>query len=546
MPRIDTENNKPIRKAMSVLCGIERPTEATAEATASNSYDNINGSVTGIPIYTKYMDLSQGGFLNDGTASPLDSNHAGIISNINAQGTSTLNLTLRYLNAGSESVAYAFYYDGTTLIKQQLDISTTSLVINGTEGRIQLVKIAVGPSWWFNNESLISCSVALRAVETRVDNPELQISDIEIIGYEPDDVLDRIALIGDNMPVYYTSGYPGDMAPIRKFYLSEPITWADKQLRLRAEDATKFLEDQYSGKYVGNSDDSGLGGGVSNYADTLHEMLNNSGIEHEYVNDLVDSSYSDGEPFFLPSNSKRSLLAQCVNLFRFMAHSGPCYINYTDAGRPTFKALTGKGRPVCRIKDYADLLIDTDRKIKRIEMDIPYADVGTSQNIETIQTAGTTIKEITDPYYSVATSKGSISLITPYKYKLTAEGDCTITGRPIRKYDPTDNESYTPCVVETIDGVDTVTLEEFWGMEDGASPEPGYVSSFWHALFYTLLARGVKKYSFTWRGDPRLQPRDYITLDVNGVDVDMTIESITLDHSDGGLTSQIVAREGLI
>lgn len=87
-------------------------------------------------------------------------------------------------------------------------------------------------------------------------------------------------------------------------------------------------------------------------------------------------------------------------------------------------------------------------------------------------------------------------------------------------------------------------------------------------LAYCVIKRSNKKGSFTWKGDPRMQPRDVFTLqrldyalmnedeeaitDESGnelygggaADV-CTIESITLQHSGGGLSAEITYRMGI-
>jgi hypothetical protein len=52
---------------------------------------------------------------------------------------------------------------------------------------------------------------------------------------------------------------------------------------------------------------------------------------------------------------------------------------------------------------------------------------------------------------------------------------------------------------------------------------------------------------FTWRGDPRLQPRDVITFyDLDGNTLYYTIESIETNYEEGGTLSTITARKGYV
>lgn len=195
------------------------------------------------------------------------------------------------------------------------------------------------------------------------------------------------------------------------------------------------------------------------------------------------------------------------------------------------------------ITELTDLTIETDRRIQEIQLNVYYVDVGSSQPIETVNTKGTSIRSTSDPYYSFSTSLGTISKITPYTYKLKANGDANVTGRPIRQYDPTDNDYWTPFKVGSMyPGVETITLNDFYGLQEGLS-QGGMYSSFWYNALMQLMTRGRSLYTFTWRGDPKLQPRDLLRVQTRGVYAKLTIESITLSHEGGGLVSQIVARE---
>ena len=53
--------------------------------------------------------------------------------------------------------------------------------------------------------------------------------------------------------------------------------------------------------------------------------------------------------------------------------------------------------------------------------------------------------------------------------------------------------------------------------------------------------------SFTWKGDPRMQPRDVVNFHrLDGTVEEITIESITLKHAEGGTTAEITYRKGVV
>ena len=62
-----------------------------------------------------------------------------------------------------------------------------------------------------------------------------------------------------------------------------------------------------------------------------------------------------------------------------------------------------------------------------------------------------------------------------------------------------------------------------------------------------LLERSNITGSFTWKGDPRMQPRDVINFHrLDGTVEEVTIESITLKHEGGGTSAEIVYRKGVV
>lgn len=65
--------------------------------------------------------------------------------------------------------------------------------------------------------------------------------------------------------------------------------------------------------------------------------------------------------------------------------------------------------------------------------------------------------------------------------------------------------------------------------------------------FKSLLNRSNETGSFTWKGDPRMQPRDVFTFHyIDGTTELRTIESINLKHEGGGTVAQITYRKGIV
>lgn len=98
------------------------------------------------------------------------------------------------------------------------------------------------------------------------------------------------------------------------------------------------------------------------------------------------------------------------------------------------------------------------------------------------------------------------------------------------------------------EGVKAEASETGWkgvvwaGRKDGTSmrllPDAGVKS---------LQNRNRETGSFTWKGDPRMQPRDVFRfVHLDGTEELRTIESISLKHEGGGTTAEIVYRKGVV
>ena len=67
------------------------------------------------------------------------------------------------------------------------------------------------------------------------------------------------------------------------------------------------------------------------------------------------------------------------------------------------------------------------------------------------------------------------------------------------------------------------------------------------AGFNSLMNRSNETGSFTWKGDPRLQPRDVFTFSFKDGSTELrTIETINLKHEGGGTISEITYRKGIV
>ena len=73
-----------------------------------------------------------------------------------------------------------------------------------------------------------------------------------------------------------------------------------------------------------------------------------------------------------------------------------------------------------------------------------------------------------------------------------------------------------------------------------------YMELFPNAAYESLLQRSNITGSFTWKGDPRMQPRDVVEFHrLDGTVEEITLENITLHHEGGGTYAEITYRKGV-
>lgn len=551
---IDEANTKILRPAMDVVVQVEINSAEISQLTATNAYSQGDvGQTDLIPIL---MDLSNGGFLNNGAAVPLGDDY--IVSRIG----SSLIITATTDSTKNLALTAIGYVDGAIKKWQtEADTNTTkTLTIPASDKRIIITSVVIGDIWRFDNSNLVECSGVLRGVETKVENPELQMSEIEIKAYMPNDITTDIGSIGTDHPILYTAGYPGDMSPVRKFYMSEQIEWENGVITIKGTDATRFLDDEFEGEILGHNSDRS--NGINLYINAIDDILTDSGIDHEFINEYAqyDKYYSDSPPLLIKKQSKRKVIAQAVNWLRADTSwyddmpTDEIYLNYVDAGIP--KLATGKLTQVKEINGISKPSIQIEPYITQIACTMLHVQV--SDSYETIEKVniganGSVIKEVSDPYYDFSASSGLAYRFSPYKYVFKNATSATISGKRIYESDKTDTLSFSPWIENRVtdkSGI-RVTLDDYndwFVLYFSTGPSSGYANDLRRDSMWAMFNRSNILYGFEYRGDPRLQPRDYIKADVDGSEtlVDMTIDSIEFSHESGGYKQKITARKGLV
>lgn len=546
MPTIAEENTKILRRSLDVIVGMDIPFVETDTVTASGEYSGASGQVNGNVQRPILMDLSNGGFLNDGNAIPLGDDTDGFVSQI---GTNLV-LTATALWSNTNDVIVIGYI-GDVLHKWTFSGSgkTRTITIPANTERIVVNRVVFGEAFWFDNASLISCNLSLRSVETKVDNPELQMSEIEFEGYEPNDITDVIGKIGTGYPIYYTSGYPGDMSPVRKFYLGEAVDFETNTVTIKGYDATYLLDEEYEGKCI-DAENNPNTGGLIGYTNEISKMLTAAGINHSFIqsSEYEGNDYTSGN-VFIDKQAKRDVIASSVNQLKTTSGDNPYVVNYVDAGIP--KLWTGKDTSNAKTLGHISKpKVLVDPATKALSINVYRIGIALSSTIETVDVNGAGIFDTSEPYYSFSANSGTISYLGPYSYKLEGSGSITVSGTHIYKPVNRDgNNNYLLPLTES-----TGSLGNDVDLGDTMLGGLGSVSGnrarevFYSNILQNMLQRSNICYQFDFRGDPKLQPRAYIRADIDGSGtlVDMTIDTIDIKHEGGGTSSTILARKGFI
>lgn len=406
MATIDTENAKQIRQPMDVIIKVTIEESANLTYTHSNTA-KIADDVLDEPDWAmrKLADLQGDGFELDSSAHVYDSDVPPSLSNgkIGVRTvvaapviiTVTSDTALNYITVKATGASYVTY--------DNVDYSLTSgyaiIPVGGQTSfsmefvgesiykRVEVSDILPGIWLEITNENLISAVVSLRS-DLSIIEPTLPESEINVEVYYDDDISEILAAIPDETPLTYQAGYHGDMSPVRKFYISEQITWADNVITIHAVDAVYKLNKTTEPVSVGDTD---CVAGVWEYGVGLYNILT---LFYYYATnaDVPNLTYEElplTNPYWWPisganagirqkrgliarGNSYREILAEIMNLFHFSgigsqfrkssdAKWGNFWPTYVDAGIPTITS----SKPVSKWDIYEEDCGEPDRNTGR-------------------------------------------------------------------------------------------------------------------------------------------------------------------------------------
>ena len=424
----------------------------------------------------------------------------------------------------------------------------------------------------WDNDDILSWSASLRSVGTDF-NPTLEASEFTAEIFTTEDLSDIANEIGTDTKVYLDIGYQGEVTS-RRFYLSEPIESDNGVITLKCADLTYFMPSEEVMLSQWNADS---GSTRYYFLVQLQSIMSDEGF---YVpldaNDNANGTTGTTISVLYPGNL-RELIANAVNLYR---QSG-FYVNYRDAGIPIL--TSDKFNSVWTItKDQiANLKRHVDPPIKSISANVYNASGAEAKEITRFEAEANRAYEVesnSEIWEWSVTGPGSVGWYGGLRKITTSTntaGTLVVTGEDLMKSYGADANPYT-----ADSGVSTgqdIDLSELYSYEYVAN---GVTYSATKIGIEDLINRSPITYEFDYRGNPFIQPRDIIDVEVGFWEnvvadglfpsddlypsdtlfptetlgrglvfqtIRMTIDSITLESVDGGgLKSHIIARQGEI
>lgn len=576
MSNIDIQNAKQIRDKMEVYCGITGRTDndLTFSITGNGVSDsNINDSFEAEAWSMRSLADFQGdGFALDGTCELLDTSEAGsleagklgfrsdvgagfsiVVSSLSEIAALTIAITRGNGTITANGEAY------TIRRMVVIPVNDTSITLTFTninpDERIEIGSIMAGIVIDFDNDNLISCVLDLRS-DLKIVNPSFEISSIEIRAYWPDDISAAASNISDDVPIWYYAGYNGDYSEIRHFYLSEPITATNNIITIKGEDSAAKLEDAV------NVEISRLDTTNANGKNKLYNWFINTitatGIKPVTIEDApATTSGTTARSIILTQASPREYVIDIMNL----AHVGTFWPVFVDAGIPTITWSKPSAKWAINETDCGDVTRSIMPNISKLQ--VPETYENGILNTATRATKWSVIQSNISITRGKKITKNLNDYYWQYKvdYKLNDKFSKTLINKVAWTPSKTSVKQngkwlYRPTLYGkalTVTAGDRAIVPNPLRSGQAAEVAPiaiGKVyqgTQFVYPNYAQLFTRSNFGGSFTWKGDPRIQPRDVVTFThADGTTETITIAAIQLTHEAGGTTAKIEYMCGVV
>lgn len=607
---IASENAKQIRNAMEVSVNIGVSAGSEMAYLGGNNTMKVwpdNATSQGSEInfwpWRKIADFQGDGFPLDGSYTLWDQDYynsesKGVIgyrsivgSNMTAsiyfQQQDTYHvpaLTIRFASGEGTVTVDGIEYDIQDTVVIPCLGSVTPARFHSSVGsrRIEIFSVTPGFNLTFNNENIISCTLALRA-DLSPANPSFPVSEIELQAFQNNDLSSALINIDEDTRVTYRAGYPGSYSTARSFYLSEPIKTEGKVITIKAEDSSHLLDSVQVPVQLYNTKRTT---GQQRLYTFFRDAIKKCGISPVYIQSAPPQSGDDvkEKSVIFIERSTREHVQNIMNL----AHYENFWPVFVDAGTPRISWSKPTAKWDIYEEDCGEIRKDTQQNIAAISTDyeggltteiqkaeIPeylYSDPGryfygqeTDPGLlgEALSVkAGTNVIENFESYYWKYDVLGQtttriwtrVNTLCFRPSKTTTQSGANkvfVRGYPIiigyrLVGSPAPNvitaPDNRPGIVMAVEPIVYGTIHQ--GSEMTHEP---YRQTAIFPRYETLFDRSPITGSFLWKGDPRMQPRDVFNFHrLNGTVEACTIESIELKHEGGGTTATISYRLGVV
>ena len=422
---------------------------------------------------------------------------------------------------------------------------------------------------------IISCILSLRSVDTDPANAELQVSTIEIkIAYDSitERYFDLDSLRSKRIAICYDAGYTDDRVQ-RVFYMNpeDGIDISNSILTINGSDCTRFIEGEDTGRYIATA--GSWTPGAENYYSYMlkgaYDVINRANRGSIQYSGTTPGSAGAA---LMERKSFRKNIAILANAFRGSNPSNPTAKRfiYRDAGmtdstgmkpRPQAiwanDALSGTDVYELDYNNLSDVKFEYAPAIAEIRYDNPRVTDNTGTFIQIGELDCVTderhLYTTEDPCTVLYVAPEGVSPNTPevlrhaivgmspwaFDVKDWFTGKGIVWAFVIKSLYPGSGETDTVISTAYTEGR-VVEMEPVKGVRTSSGNGP-----FYYAYTAGLTDCGLampKWINFKWRGNPFMNPRDFILL----TEKDRTrsyyeIDSLTIEHVDGGCVSQVRA-----
>lgn len=575
---INTQNALQIReRPMDVYIHMLAGSTATISSYSVSTYKSYDSTLGNTSWSMRAItDLAGDGFPLDGSCQWYDSTVTPSATNgkLGARSTvgSNMDITvsagsiLASITVASEGVS-SITVGGDTYTATGLDVipinansATLTFTADDANGRSYVNYIIPGAEFSITNDNLISCTLALRGNLSVRDHTWEQ-SEIEIQMYYPNNIGVAFAYINDSFPITYQAGYDSDLSDERKFYLSEAITQENNVITIKGVDASYLLDNRTMSEQWYTSR-------TGNAHQTLYNKfiseIQSSGITLKRKQSWSGSASGSTQYAVLPEMTSRDFVSNVMNLTLNHTRGGTKYaIQFVDAGIPTVEHGAGTtygqtwninksdcGEWTENYEQNIASIVDTNTERKFAENFGVNWSPGQWSSATISETQTGAVNQIFEFSFSGFFYNASPTWYTGnWKFQ-------TISSTPTRlviKITSVGNGGFwivgTPTYItggatkySNPNGLTGVSYERepfvYGNITDGTDAVFNYQS---------LFNRSIRTGKFTWKGDPRMQPLDYLNITNDTGDgrgnITARVTNIELTHEAGGTVANIEWRE---